>query len=288
MKKFRNFLILVLVFFFLVACNKKDGKVIEVNSSAILDALVENRNIVFCTINFRSEQGEDFYRSLEKVSKKAGIDIYYIDSEYLSGENVLLLGDVYAVDYYNNTYHVFLDGQFVVDKEYSTYEDLFRDLNGKDYNSEIESKSEEEIKTVLRKAEEHYEQGEMSLAKDLVASIWPAKEAKDFIEQHPYLHLVNEWENYELLSDGKARYTGLYIYSFSNVLYLASSESVLDGFEMPNIEEYEKFYYKVSEGDLLISQDGKKYSKYAVIDYLDPEQLVLEISKKKLTFLRVS
>lgn len=83
-----------------------------------------------------------------------------------------------------------------------------------------------------------------------------------------------------------ARYTGICIYAFSNSVYIDSLEAEFDGFEVPDITEYEIYTYKIENDALLISSDGKKFKSYAKINYLDDSQLVLEKDGKKLSFLR--
>lgn len=286
MKLVRKILVLGLIVFVILGCGHEEGELIEINSDDLLKALVNEEDIVFCTINSRLDNSPQFKQDLEEVIRHTHANIYYIDSNHLSSESMLLLSEAYVLDYYNNTYNVYVGGNFVIDSEYSNYETLFKDLNGKNYEFDLEKKSDEDIQAVLEEASEFYNKGEISAALERVNSVWSSDLAKDFFTSHNYLNIVNEWENYELLDDGMARYTGICIYAFSNSVYIDSLEAEFDGFEVPDITEYEIYTYKIENDALLISSDGKKFKSYAKINYLDDSQLVLEKDGKKLSFLR--
>lgn len=287
MKKIIKSFLVIIIALFMCSCEKKEYKLIELTSNELLNHLLtENSSITFITYNADLDNNQEFVENVEKVCKRAKENIYYIDTNHISASDNLFLYEIMGDTIKNLRYYVYQNGQFIIQKDYSDYETMFKDLNGKKYKDGPNLTSEETKKTYIQNAKSAYEEGKISSAYDLLNMAWNLDEAKEFYNKNNYFNIIDEWESYEVKDDGQTlTYTKIMIYSFSDIMYIATKTAAIDGFEKPSVDEYKAYNYYIKDNYIYLKEDNSdKYKKTYSIDYLSDEYLTITKSNKTYKF----
>lgn len=285
MKKIVKSILLVLIILLSCSCNKKEYKLIELTSNELLNHLLkDNSSITFVTYNNELENNDDFITNVQKVSKRAKENIYYLDINHISANDNLVLYEIMGNDFQGLRYYVYQNGKFIIQKSYSDFTTLFNDLNGKKYKDEPKLTSDEDKKKYLDSAALAYEEGKISSAYDLLNMAWTLNEAKKTYQNNNLYNIINEWESYEVSADGKSlTYTKIMFYSFSDTMYIATKTDKVDGFQKPSMLDYKSYNYYIKDNYIYLDEKNNgNYKKTYLIDYLDNEYLT--ITKRNQTY----
>lgn len=285
MKKFFVGLILLLVMM-LCSCEKKEYNLIQVTGDEIVKCLLsDNPNITFAYYDSNESNSEQLLDDLRKVVRGSKENIYYVDVNHLSSSSNLLLYEYFNKAVVGSYYFAIQDGTAVVREEYDgDYDKLFNNLNGKRYDTKIESLSDNEKDEILKDAKLLFNEGYVSLSLDMLNQIWTSAQARDYFNSNKLYNIVNLWESY-VRKDGNVIYNGLLIYPFANQIYLVNRNDKGSEFIKPGPEDYEMYYYKVLDNKVYISQteDGKYSEKFDIIS-IDEEHFVLQDGNKRIEY----
>ena len=287
MKKIVKSILLVLIILLSCSCNKKEYKLIELTSNELLNHLLkDNSSITFVTYNDELEDNDDFITNVQKVSKRAKENIYYLDINHISANDNLVLYEIMGNDFQGLRYYVYQNGKFIIQKSYSDFTTLFNDLNGKKYKDEPSLTSDEDKKKYLDSAVLAYEEGKISSAYDLLNMAWTLNEAKNTYQNNNLYNIINEWESYEVSADGKSlTYTKIMFYSFSDTMYIATKTDKVDGFQKPGMLDYKSYNYYIKDNYIYLDEKNNgNYKKTYLIDYLDNEYLTIIKRNKTYKF----
>lgn len=253
MKKF--LIIFFLIILLLCSCEKKEYYLIELSGEEFLNHFSDDDcDIVIAFYNDTLDNSEDFLNDLKDVTKKAKINIYYIDVNHINMMNLLLIDSIIEVPYDSLKYLVYQDGVKIVEEEYTTKDKMYSDLNGKKYG-DVELMADEDKKTLLEEAKDLYNQGYISQAYDLCLTIWNYDEAKEFVRDNNLFKIINNWEYQELDSSKKMNYLGMVFLSFDGALFMIDEAVEREDFEKPNVGEFDSYYYKINDNILCISDE---------------------------------
>ena len=280
-------LCLVIFLLMLCSCEKKEYHLIELNANELLEQLFkEDCDIVVAYYDSKDENSEQFISDLEKVVKASKENIYYIDVNHISGYSLILLYEYFSVDVSGLRYFVVQDGQTLIKEKYTDYLTLFKNLNGKKYDTEINYVSDEDIDKYLNEANKSYKDGYISNSLDYINLIWNSNKAKEFYDNHELFDIIQMWENYDIKDNGSDMvYTSLMFYSFTNSFDYYVGNSKVNEFTKPEMDEYKSYYYKIINNELLVSEDEDgDYKKLYDIDDFANDYLVLKDKNGKKHF----
>ena len=266
-KKFIVVIILCLCLL-LSSCKKEEYGVIELSGGELTEFLHRDEepsySIVFALYApDTDDNGNKFKEDLEKVARRTKTLIYLVDYDHIDFMSAFLIDEIAPN---KNCYFVYQDGQQIVSEEYSDYDTLYKNLNGKKFYPDIEFNSDEYIEEALDNAEKSYDDGYITSSLNYLYLIWNTKEAKEFYEDHENFKLIHFWEGYIPTGDSEnMHYFGLEFGFFFNTVTIYDKMDKVEGFEKPDVGKMYFYYYK--DGYLYLSEteDGEyKKSSYKI------------------------
>lgn len=289
MYKKTKIIIMLFLSFFLVACKeKREYQAVEITGAELVSNIYKENpeNIVFAFYNSEEDNYETYINDIKEVSKKAQIDIYYIDGAHLDTGSYITLTATETINPLVNSYYILLDGTIKSVNKYTDYKEMYSNLKSIGYNSKINLTSNEEKEEKLNKAKELYSEGHIVESLLTLEKAWPLEEAKKFYEENKYFKVINSWERYEFLD--KKMENVLYVnidFSYaSSVFYKIEYKSKYDKeFVKPtDLNNYDLLYYYIKDDIIYTSEDEEeKYKKAYEIKYIDDENLYLYEFKNK-------
>lgn len=262
---------------FLIAClyiyqnkDNKDYTLIEITGQELLDVFVddEEASITFALYNERDIQAEDFYKDLEKTSRQAHQNIYYVNTSHVTFEFEEIINTLTSRQPDILSYYVIKDGKILISKTYEGFNQLYKDLNGKKFDTKIPKTSKEKKLEYISQAQEAYKEGNIAGAHQLLAGAWDLQEAKDEWNNKPYYKLIGNWEHFEVQPDGKnTRYLNIFITTYTSHMYVADEVVEIEGFTEPELNKYKQYEIQIKD-DWIYTKDPKtnKFKKkYEII-----------------------
>ena len=255
---------------FLLAClfiyqNKDNDKyqLIELTGQELLQVFIddEEASITFALYNERDVQAEDFYNDLEQVVTQAHQDIYYVNTSHVTFEFEEIINTLTGSTTDILSYYVIQDGKVLLSNTYSNFNTMYKELNGKKYDTKVEKMSKEEKLEYIDKAHEAYFEGDIASAHNYLSNAWDIKEAKDEWNNHPYYQIIGNWEQFEVQEDGKTtRYINFFFTTFASQMYTMDTVTEIEGFTAPSFDLYEAHDIQIKDNYIYIK--NKKNDKY--------------------------
>ena len=267
---------LILVAFLLVCLfiyqNKDNDKygLIELTGQELLQVFIEDEDasITFALYNEKDVQAQDFYNDLEKVTKNAHQNIYYVNTSHVTFEFEEIINTLTGLQPETLSYFVIQDGKILLSNTYSSFNSMYYDLNGKKYNTKIIKMSKEEKLDYIKKAQESYKEGDIAAAHNYLSNAWDLEEAKNEWNNNPYYKLIGNWEQFEIQEDGKTtRYVNLFFTTYASEMYITDETIEIEGFEKPSFEKYKGYEIQIKDDYIYIKNEkNNKYEKkYEII-----------------------
>lgn len=283
----------LIIVLFLLAClfiyqNKDNNKygLIELTGQELLQVFIdkEDASITFALYNERDVQAKDFYKDLEETAHQAHQNIYYVNSAHSTFEFQEIMNTLTKRDANVLSYYVIQDGKLILSNTYSNYKTMFKDLNGKKYNTKIERLSKEEKLDYIEKAKKAYEEGDIALAHNYLSNSWDTEEAKAEWQTKPYYKIIGNWEQFEVQKDGKnTRYVNAFFTTYASQMYIVDSIVAIEGFEPPSFENYTGYDIQIKDNYIYTKNEknNKYQKKYEIIKIGDYS---LELSDGNQTY----
>ena len=277
----------------LLAClfiyqNKDNNKygLIELTGQELLDVFIEKEDasITFALYNERDVQAKDFYNNLEKTSHQAHQNIYYVNTTHSTFEFQEIMNTLTKRDAQILSYYVIQDGKILLSNTYSNFNAMFKDLNGKKYNTKIEKMPKEEKLDYIEKAKKAYAEGDIALAHNYLSNSWDLEEAKLEWKANPYYNIIGNWEQFEVQKDGKnTRYVNVFFTTYASQMYMVDSIVAIEGFEPPSFDNYTGYDIQIKDNYIYTKNEknNKYQKKYEIIKIGDYS---LELSDGKNTY----
>ena len=197
--------------------NNDQYGLIELTGQELTNYILSEKNpsITFALYNDRDVQAEDFFKDLEKTSKTAHQNIYYVNSNHVTFEFEEIMAALANATVKTLAYYVIQDGNLIVSNTYSNFDTMYEDLNGKKYDSKVKKMSKEEKIEYIEKAREAYKDGDISSAFNYLSNAYDIEEGKEEWNNNKYYKLFGSWEYFNIRPDGKTiDYKNIYIVPF--------------------------------------------------------------------------
>ena len=277
-------LVIVLIAIIIGTQKEKDEyKLIELTGLEFTNTILSDDkiSITFALYNDYDMKSEDFLEDLKKTVRQTKENIYYINTSHTTFEFSEILSSITSTGVESLSYFVFQDGKLVLSNTYKSYNSLFKDLNGKKYDTKIITTSPEKKEESLKKAEELYNKGDIAGAYNSLSIAWNTKEAKEHYEERPYYKILGSWEIFEPDDEMiNTKYINYVFLNYKSKLATASHEDKIDGFEKPLSSKYTVYDFEVKDDYIYTKKENEtKYKK---------AYKVKSISKYKLKLISAS
>ncbi len=291
MKRLLRITILLLFCLIIPACKSEyKYEVVEITSHDLLANINENKSFVFAFVNSKNNNYDAFMNDLKTFSEKNHSKIYYVDYNHMDYKTFAYFVDNIDLTYNKCSYYVYKNKAYVVQSEYTNYQNLYKDLKNYTLLDNLNLSSEDELKEYYNKAVTEYNNGNIGIANDNLNLAWTLDEAKEFYKNNEYFKLIQLWENYEFRDPKKLDYTTYHSLFFSNhTNYYV--EAIKSGdyatFVKPNtIDEHEFIYYYIKDDIIYTAEkdniDHDKYkATYRLIDVSDDLMHLIDLKNDK-------
>lgn len=289
MKKNLKFIIIIMLSILLVGCQgKKEYQAIEITGEELVSNLFteEPKDIVFAFYNSDSSKYKEYIDDINKVSKNAKIDIYYLDVAHIDSGSYIMLTSADTLSLTEDSYYAYINGKLTTGNKYTNFKEMYSALKSIGYKSKIELTSKEAKEKVLSEAVKLYEDGQISKSKSMLEKVWSLEEAKKFYKDNDYFRIINSWERYEFL-DKKMKnvlYVNINFISNSNAFYQIEKKSAYnkDFVKPSDLSEYEVLNYYIKDDIIYTSnEENSNYRETYKITYIDDKNLDLYDYKTK-------
>lgn len=269
-------ILIFIIMFSFINQEKTEYGLIEITGEELLNTFLdENISITFALYNEKDAQAEDFIKDLKKVSAQARENIYYVNTHFVTTEFEQVIDAAISRQANILSYYVMQDGKMIVDNTYKGFNTMFKELNGKKYDTKIKETSREKKLEYLEEAKKHYKEGKIAYAFNYLSNAWTLPEAKKEYKNNPYYKLIASWEMADAdIKSGTMEYTNFHFLKFNSSLYTATKEGKIEGFEKPSIGEY-------TLHDVLI-KDNKVYIKNKKTNKYEPTYDIITIEEYKI------
>jgi hypothetical protein len=148
----------VIIAVFLLTClyiyqNKDNNKygLVELTGQELLQVFIdkEDASITFALYNDRDVQAEEFYEDLETTARQAHQYIYYVNTTHTTFEFQEIMNTLTSRSSETLAYYVIQDGKILLSNTYKNFDTMYKDLNGKKYDTKVEKMSKEEKQKLL-------------------------------------------------------------------------------------------------------------------------------------------
>ena len=284
-------IIFIFIFFitgyFFIKNDDTEYGLIELTSEELLNAFLdENMSITFALYNEKDIQATDFYNDLKRVATQTKENIYYVNTHFITTEFEQVIDAALSRLATIQSYYVIQDGNLIVNNTYKGFNTLYKDLNGKKYDTKIKMTSREKKLEYLEKAKQYYKEGNIAYAYNYLSNAWNLPEAKEEYKNNPYYKLIGSWEMANANEKEKTMiYTNFHFLKFNSILYTATKEGKIEGFEKPGINEFTSHDIQIKNDKIYIKD--KKTNKFEPIyDIITIEEykITLQKDKEKLEF----
>ena len=123
------------MFFIFIPKDKTEYKLTEITGSELISAFLEPEiSITFALYNPKDTKAEVFLSDLEKVTKQAKENIYYVNTHFVTTEFEQIMETLISNQIDIQSYYVVQNGQLLLENTYSNFNTMYKDLNGKKYD----------------------------------------------------------------------------------------------------------------------------------------------------------
>ncbi len=293
MNKISKIFLLLIICLFIASCGKKtEYKLTEMTSKDLLANINANNKLVFAFVNDENDDYKAFMNDLQNIVNNTHINIYYIDFNHMDSSSFAFLYDNYYLNYDQSSYYVYEDKNFVVEENYTNYQDLYSNLKNYTFLNDLIITSDEDLTENFNSAKEEYENGNIGLAKNYLDLSWTLEESKNFYKDHNEFQILNSWERYEfddIKTQNYVTYQSIFFLPHDNYYVEATKSGKYENFEKPNsIDDYNYVYYYLKDGIIYTAKSDKTNREdykatYEIIDF-DKELLHLKDLKTNKTY----
>lgn len=267
---------------------KEEYKLIELTGIELTNTLLSDDkiSITYALYNDYDMKSEEFLEDLKKTSRQTQENIYYINTSHVTFEVSEILGSITQTGIDSLSYFVFQDGQLILTNTYKSFKSLYKDLNGKKYDTKIIETSKKDKEEAIKSAEELYNAGDIAGAYNSLSLAWNTKEAKEHYESRPYYKIFGSWEIFEPDDDMiNTNYTNYVFLNYKSKLATATHNVKIDGFEKPASNKYIIYDIEIKDDYIYTKKDQeKKYKKTYKIQSIGKYKLVLISEKDNKTY----
>lgn len=276
-------LVLITITIIILPKDKKEYHLIELTGTELVQTILQdNVSITFALYNDKDIQAGDFYEDLKKTVKQANENIYYVNTNFVTIEFDEIISSVTGAEVNKQSYFAIQDGKIVLQNTYSNFKTMFKELNGKKYETKLKEISKEEKLKKLGEAKEQYKEGNIAKAFNFLCEAWTLEEAKEEYNNNPFYKILGSWGSYEKVeNEENTKYTNFYFMNYASELYIATKEDKIEGFEKPTIDEYKTYDILVKEDYVYIKNKKNKYEKKYEIITISPYTLTLKDNDKR-------
>lgn len=277
--------ITVILLFLLILCScgeKKEYHTIEITGEELVNNIFseDDKNIVYAFYNSKEKNYEKYIEDLNKVSKAAMIDIYYVDISHLDAGSSIIMLTMNSLIADSNSYYAYINKKITVASAYSDYSTMYNDLKNIGYSSNVETLSDNEKKDNLEEAKKLYDEGKIAESLNLINKSWTLKEAKEFYNNSKYYNILSSWERYEFLDKKleKIAYINIDFLPSSSELYQITKKGKYNSdFTKPMpFEGYDNLHYYIKDDIIYTStKENGKYKETYKIEYLSDDYMTL-------------
>ena len=296
MKKKLIVIIIVLILFITVSIiigtkqEKEEYKLIELTGTELTNTIIssEKISITFALYNEYDINSKNFLEDLKKVVRQTQENIYFVNTSHTTFEFGEIMSAITSNEVETLSYYVYQDGKLVVSNTYKNFKSLYKDLNGKKYDTKIIKTSKKEKEKAIETATTLYNEGDIAGAYNNLSLAWDSEEAKSHYNNRPYYKLIGSWEIFEPDEEMiKTKYTNYIFLTYNNKLLIGSHEDKIDGFEKPSSDKYEIYDTKIKDDYIYTKKEKEtKFKKTYKIQSVSKYKLVLisESNNKTYTF----
>ena len=160
-----SIILLLIIGFSIFNKNKTEYALIELTSEELLNTFLDEKvSITFALYNEKDIQAEDYYNDLKKVVAQAKENIYYVNTNFITSEFEQVMDAAFGTDTTSQSYYVIQDGNLIINNTYQGFNTMYKELNGKKYNTEIVETSREKKLEYLEKTKKYYQEGNIATA----------------------------------------------------------------------------------------------------------------------------
>ena len=271
MKKF------LIMFFFLIlllcSCDKKEYKLIELNGEEFLNHFSkENMDLVIAFYNDDLDNSDAFLEDLSTVAKRAKINVYYIDVNHIDMMNLLILDSALETETFDSLkYFVYQGGKIIVNEEYTDFDTMYKNLNGKRYE-DVELMPDDTKQAYVDDAKELFDEGYISEAYNLLLKAWNYDETKNFVDDNEMFKIFNStWEYQEVYDNNQINYIAMAFLSLDDSMLMIDQTFDRNEFVKDEITFDNPYYFKLNDETLCISKkiDSECFAEYEIISISD-------------------
>lgn len=267
---------------------KIEYKLIELTGTELINTLLsdEKISITYAIYNDYDMSSTQYLEDLQKTARQAKENIYYVNTSHTTFEFTEIIGAITSLDTTALSYYVFQDGKLVLSNEYKNFKSLYKDLNGKKYNTIIKKTPKKEKLTAIEDAQELYNTGDIAAAYNKLSLAWDTKEAKEHYDNNPYYKILGNWEIFEPDDEMKnTNYINFVFLNYKSKLYAGSHIEKIEGFEKPSADKYTLYDFLIKEDYIYTKKDeDSKYKKAYKIKVIGKYKLVLIEEKTNKTY----
>lgn len=280
--------IIIIIFASNSTKTKEEYKLIELTGNELTNTILSKKDIsiTFALYNDYDIQAQDFLEDLKTTTKQAGENIYYVNTSHASFEFSTIMESLISKPINILSYYVYQNGELVVANNYNNFKSMYKELNGKKYNTKIIETSKKEKEEAIKKANKLYEEGDISGAHNELSIAWNTKEAKNTYSQKPLYMLIGSWEIYEPDEELiNTKYINFVFTNYYSSLFIAEDEGKIDGFKKPSYNKYEKYDINIKDNYIYTKKENEtKYKKGYKIESISKYNLTLSNEKKVYKF----
>ena len=276
-------LILIVITIIILPKDKKEYNLIELTGTELIQTILQdNISITFALYNDRDIQAKEFYEDLEKTARQAKENIYYINTNFVTIEFDEIVSALTGAEINKLSYFAMQNGKIILQNTYSDFKTMFKELNGKKYETQIKETPKEEKIKKLEEAKTQYKEGNIAKAFNFLCEAWNLEEAKIEYKDNPFYQILGSWESYEVVENKEnTKYTNFYFMNYASELYIATKEDKIEGFEKPTVDEYKTYDILVKDNYIYVKNKNNKYEKKYEILTIGPYELTLKDKNKR-------
>jgi len=259
--------------------NIEEYKLIEITGLEFTNTILSDDkiSITYALYNEYDMKYKEFLEDLKKTARQAKENIYYINTSHSTFEFSEIQGAITSTGVDSLSYFVFQEGKLVLSNTYKNFNSLYKDLNGKKYDTKIIKTSKKEKEEAIKKAEELYNEGDISGAYNSLSIAWDTEEAKEHYEERPYYKILGSWEIFEPDDDViNTKYINYVFLNYKSKLATATHKDKIDGFEKPLSNKYTVYDIKIKDDYIYAKKENEsKYKKSYKIKNISRYKLAL-------------
>ena len=278
-------IIILLIPLILCSCGNKNYYVLEITGEELHNAFMNHKNFNLAIINTQTKKGQEELKNIKDISKKAKINIYYIENNHVDlGSQILIntLFDNYLLD---NSYLIYQNGKIELNQIYTTYENMYEDLKDSSFLDKIAKVDNGKKEKNINTAQKLLRENKISESLDYLYKSWDLDEAKEYYKNNEIYGLINNWEiKTRTLEVPEITHYKNIVFSLGEETYYAKEiKEKSDKFKMPtSILDYDILYYEIKD-DIIYTckeKDGK-YKKTFQIKKIDMDNNSLSLINLK-------